>query len=239
MANIRLFIEDNIALNNTLTIEEKQAHYLINVMKQRVGNVIQLFNNKDGEFDAEIINVSKKNVEVLITKKTKDYSVSPDIWLLFAPLKKDQTDFVIQKATELGVRKIIPTITSRTNSEKVRIERFISQSIEAAEQCRRVDLPEISPAISLEKILQSWDKERTLYFMDETGKGINIIKAFSTKSPKSAILVGPEGGFDKKELEILEKLDYTQGVTMGNRILRAETAVVAAISCWQAISGDW
>ncbi|MFV0625735.1 MAG: 16S rRNA (uracil(1498)-N(3))-methyltransferase [Alphaproteobacteria bacterium] len=239
MANIRIFINDDLQIGTSLMLEEKQAHYLINVMKQKTGNTISCFNNKDGEFEGEITDINKKNLSLTITTKTKDFQKSPDIWLLFAPLKKDQTDFVIQKSTELGVRKIIPTLTLRTNSEKVRIERFQAQTIEAAEQCRRADLPEISEAISLEKILQNWDKNRILYYMDETGNGKRIVETFSKNNSLSAILVGPEGGFDKKELELLKKLDYTCAVTMGNRIMRAETAVAAALSCWQAICGDW
>ncbi|MDD4555825.1 MAG: 16S rRNA (uracil(1498)-N(3))-methyltransferase [Alphaproteobacteria bacterium] len=239
MATIRLFINNDLAIGDIITPEEKQSHYLINVMKQREGNQILCFNNKDGEFLAQIVNVSKKSLNLLIQEQTRIFEKSPDLWLLFAPVKKDQTDFIIQKATELGVSKIIPTITRHTISEKVRVERFQAQAIEACEQCRRVDIPEISEALSLEKVLASWNEERKLFYMDETGNGTRIIEAFSKNNQVSAILVGPEGGFDKKELELLKKLVYTQGVTMGKRIMRAETAVAASISCWQAISGDW
>ena len=239
MATIRIYIEKKLHIGEMVEIDEKQAHYLINVMKQKTGNKLFCFNNKDGEFEGEIETISKKSLSMRVLSKSKNFEKSPDIWLLFAPLKKDQTDFVIQKSTELGVRKIIPTLTLRTNSEKVRTDRFQVQAIEAAEQCRRVDLPEISEAISLEKLLQTWDSTRVLFYMDETGNGKRITEAFSKNNQPSAILVGPEGGFDKKELELLKKMNYTEAVTMGTRIMRAETAVTAALSCWQAICGDW
>lgn len=155
------------------------------------------------------------------------------------PGKKDQTDFIIQKAVELGVRRLQPVITRRTITDKVRRERFRAQGIEAAEQCRRLDVPEINEAQSLEKVLQNWDKSRRLFFMDETGHGLPVRRAFAAAAAPAAILVGPEGGFSAEELQRLRGLEFAQGVTLGPRILRAETAVAAALSCWQSLSGDW
>lgn len=240
MAKIRIFIKtDKLSVGDIIDIPEKQSHYLANVMKQKTGDSILCFNGKDGEFDCEIIAINKKNCQISVRKKTKDFASVPDLWLLFAPLKKDNTDFVIEKATELGIKKIIPTITQRAISEKVRSERYLAQAIEAAEQCRRVDIPEISDAITLEKLLQNWDQNRKLYFLDETGNGNLIHNVFTKSSAPCAILVGPEGGFAEKELEFLRKLDYTEAVSMGKRILRAETAAIASIACWQSICGDW
>lgn len=236
---IRLFVETNLKNNTLLTLNESQSHYLQNVMKQNIGDVIRCFDNFNGEYDCEIVACGKKRCDIKVLSKTRDYYQCPDIWLLFAPVKKEQTDFIIQKSTELGVRKIVPTITERTISDKVKKERFISQAIEACEQCRRVDAPEVSDAVTLDKLLANWDKNRCLYFMDETGKGENIASVFSSSPSPLAILVGPEGGFSEKELEKLRNLPYTKAVVMGKRILRAETAVVAALSCWQAMSGDW
>ena len=153
--------------------------------------------------------------------------------------KKDQTDFIIQKAVELGARRLQPVITRRTITDKVRRERFRAQGIEAAEQCRRLDVPEINEAQSLEKVLQNWDKSRRLFFMDETGHGLPVCRAFAAAAAPAAILVGPEGGFSTEELQRLRGLEFAQGVTLGPRILRAETAVAAALSCWQSLSGDW
>ncbi len=174
-----------------------------------------------------------------ILEKSADFRQSPDLWLLFAPVKKDKTDFIIAGATELGVRKIIPTITKRTISEKIKKERYEAQVIEAAEQSRRTDIPQVEDAQSLEKILKNWDSARILYFMDETGNGGSICPVFAKGPQSAAILVGPEGGFEPGELEVLRGLPYARGVSMGRRILRAETAVMAALSCWQALCGDW
>ena len=159
--------------------------------------------------------------------------------MLFAPVKKDQTDFIIQKATELGAAKIMPVITARTIADKVKKERFMAQSIEAAEQCRRVDLPIIADAEPLNKVLKNWDKERILYFMDETGQSPCAAKAFLPHNPKAALLIGPEGGFSAAELNALRALPFAQGAVLGKRILRAETAVAAALSVWQSVAGDW
>lgn len=172
-------------------------------------------------------------------EKLRELYLPPDLWLLFAPVKKDKTDFIIEKAGELGVRKIIPTITKHTISDRVKTERYLAQAVEACEQCRRVDVPEIGEPVTLSALLKSWDRQRILYYMDETGNGANIYQAFGSKTAPAAILVGPEGGFSPTELELLAAQDFTLGVSLGPRILRAETAAAAALSCWQAICGDW
>jgi 16S rRNA (uracil1498-N3)-methyltransferase len=240
MAKIRIFTENaDLTIGDSIVLDERQSHYLSNVMKQSIGSHILCFNGKDGEFEAEITKLSKKAVELSIKSKKKEFSASSDIWLLFAPVKKDRTDFIIEKSTELGVSKIIPVITRHTISAKTKTERFISQSIEAAEQSRRLDVPVITDAIKLKDLLKSWDKNRILYFMDESGEGEVVLKAFGNKSGSAAILVGPEGGFAEEELDFLRKLPYTKSVGLGSLILRAETAAVAALSCWQAVSGGW
>lgn len=240
MAKIRIFIEiSKLSVGDLVDIPEKQSHYLSNVMKQKLGDNILCFNGKDGEFDCKLTLVNKKSCQIKILKKTREFESVPDLWLLFAPLKKDNTDFVIEKATELGIKKIIPIITARTISEKVKTERYIAQAIEASEQCRRVDIPEIEEAITLEKALKNWDKNRKLYFLDETGNGNKIYDVFTKSKEPCAILVGPEGGFEEKELDVLRKLDYTEGISIGKRILRAETAAITSIACWQSLCGDW
>lgn len=239
---IRLFINQELNLGQEFTIIDSQAHYILNVMRLNIGDRLRCFDGKSGEYECSIISTTKKHCIIKAQEKAREYESSPNIWILFAPVKKDQTDFIIQKSTELGVSKIIPTITQRTISEKIKKERFIAQATEASEQCRRLDLPEIEDSISLEKLLSTWDSNRKLYFMDETGNGNTIYNIFScVKEPKqpSAILVGPEGGFDEKELEKLRNLPYSQGISLGKRILRAETAVAASLSCWQALCGDW
>ena len=238
--NFRLYIKEDLSPQKQIYLNEEQTHYLKNVVKYAVGDTLQCFDNINGEFLCIIKELNKKNSLIEVQNKIKEISFCPDIWLLFAPLKKDKTDFVIEKATELGCSKIIPTITTYTNTTNIKIERYIAQSIEASEQCRRTDLPKIDEPKNLKDILSNWDKNRTLFFMDETLQSQNFLDSLKTNSsPKAAILIGPEGGFSKEELDNLRKQPYAQGATLGPRILRAETAALAALSCWQMIAGDW
>lgn len=238
---VRLFSKLPLRLEQELDIEESAAHYLLNVLRMSCGDSLKMFDNQSGEYNCEIVQCSKKSCRVKAIEKTRDFAECPDLWLLFAPVKKDKTDFITASATELGVRRIVPVITKRTICEKIKKERYEAQVIEAAEQSRRVDIPEVSEAINLEKLLQNWDSNRILYFMDETGNGGEISSLFAqaAKLKPSAILVGPEGGFETSELEQLRKASFAKGVSMGKRILRAETAAVAALACWQAQCGDW
>ena len=237
---IRLYIKEPLAQNKIITLDEEQTHYLKNVIRATQNTPIQCFDNQTGEFSATVISLEKKQGQIQITHQLKKYTLCPDIWLLFAPLKKDKTDFVIEKATELGCRKIQPVITQYTMTKNIRLERYIAQSIEAAEQCRRTDLPEISASKELKEILRTWDKERPLFFMDESLQSKNFLTILKENpSNKAALLIGPEGGFSNEEQETLRSLTFAKGATLGPRILRAETAVAAALSCWQMISGDW
>ncbi len=238
---IRLFAKQKLNTELVWQPEEAQVHYLLNVLRLSEGDCIKIFDGQSGEYIGKICNCSKKSCSIQILEKTREMEVCPDLWLLFAPVKKDKTDFIIAGATELGVAKIVPTITRYTISEKVKKERYEAQVIEAAEQCRRLDIPLIEEPKSLEKILQNWPQERILYFMDETGNGENIQTAFQKEnsSHKAAVLVGPEGGFSEEELQNLRQKDFAKGVSMGKRILRAETAALSALACWQALCGDW
>jgi 16S rRNA (uracil1498-N3)-methyltransferase len=238
--NFRLYTEEELISDKTIFLNEQQTHYLKNVVKISNQDTLHCFDNKNGEFLCEIISINKKNTEILVKQKTKPYNQSPDIWLLFAPLKKDNTDFVIEKATELGVRKIIPTLTTHTITNNIKTERYLAQAIEASEQSRRTDIPEISSPQTLQTILTNWDKERTLYFMDETLESLPFYELLKTSSSnKSALLIGPEGGFSKEELNTLRNSSFAKGATLGPRILRAETASLSALSCWQMVLGDW
>lgn len=239
MGQIRLYIPTHLEVGQQISLEEKQSHYLLHVMKLTVGDTINCFDNQSGEYCCEIYKAGKKQIEIKVLSQNKPFSPVPDVWLLFAPVKKDNTDFIIQKATELGVKKIIPVITKHTISERVKVERFEMQAIEASEQCRRTDIPEISAPVKFDDIIAKWDATRKLYYMDETLNGITVAQAFQTANEPCAIIVGPEGGFSEKELQTLNQKDFTVGVSLGKRILRAETAVVASLSCWQALSGDW
>lgn len=238
-AKIRLYIEQRLTDETTIKLNESQSHYLSNVMKCQIGDSVLCFDNQNGEFLCQIIEQNKKQTTLKIGEKSRNFYLPPDLWLLFAPVKKDNTDFIIQKATELGIRKIVPVITRNTITDKIKKERFIAQSIEAAEQSRRVDLPEIVDSISLDKLLQNWDKSRTIFFLNETLEGNNIADIFAKFSGKAAVLCGPEGGFDEKEIVMLKNQPFVKSINLGPRILRAETAAITAVACFQAICGDW
>lgn len=238
--NFRIYVNEKLELNKTITLDEDQTHYLKNVVKYTTNDTLLCFDNQTGEYICQITDLAKKKTTIQVTEKVKNLYLCPDIWLLFAPLKKDKTDFVIEKATELGCRKIIPTITKYTITSNVKTSRYIAQSIEAAEQCRRTDIPEITEAMNIKELLQNWDVQRTLFFMDETLESKNFLQTLKENpTEKSAILVGPEGGFSEDELTLLRSLPFCKGATLGPRILRAETAATSALSCWQLISGDW
>ena len=238
-SKIRLFVQNELKIGEQMCLNEAQTHYLSNVMKCKTDDSILCFDNKNGEFLCKIIHLEKKQTVIEICKKTREFYLPPDLWLLFAPVKKDNTDFIIQKATELGVRKIVPVITKYTIAERIKKERFVAQSIEASEQSRRVDVPEITESIDLKKLLQNWDESRTLFFLNETLDGDCIAETFANFSGKAAILCGPEGGFDKEEIELLTTKKYVKSIELGPRILRAETAAITSLACFQALCGDW
>ncbi len=236
---IRLYIKEQLsAVGQNLILDAKQSHYLSNVLRLKERDFFYAFDGINGEYKIQITHLNKQNVQVELVEKTREMTKSRDVWLLFAPLKKDKTDIVIQKATELGVRRIVPVRTAYTNAETVRLERYNSQAIEAAEQCRRLDVPTISSVVSLENVLKDWDVQRTLFFLNEKGNGEHILKAMES-AKKAAILVGPEGGFSQEEVDNLSALPFVKNISLGQRILRAETAVISALSCWQAVNGDW
>lgn len=238
--NFRLYTKQELSVDSIVALDENQAHYLKNVVKYNINETLCCFDNKNGEFLCKIIELNKKTAYLKVLQKTREFTHSPDIWLLFSPLKKDKTDFIIEKSTELGCRAIIPVITRRTITGNIKTERYIAQSIEAAEQCRRTDLPEIIKPYTFSEILQNWQPDRTLYFMDETLESQNFLTVLkNTKTNKAALFIGPEGGFSPEELTTLRNLNFAKGATLGPRILRAETAALAALSCWQMLAGDW
>lgn len=236
----RLFSTQKLEINSLWQPEESQTHYLLNVLRLAINDEIKVFDGQSGEYIGQICSLAKKSCSIRIIEKIREMEFCPDLWLLFAPVKKDKTDFIIAGATELGVAQIMPTITERTITERIKKERYEAQVIEACEQCRRLDVPKISNPQTLEKVLEAWPQDRILYFMDETGNGGDIQTVFkNAPKAKAAILVGPEGGFSEKELKLLREKSFAQAVSMGKRILRAETAVNAALACWQATCGDW
>ncbi len=203
------------------------------------GDPVSLFNANDGEWLAYISTVTKKSVEVRIERNTSSVKAPPDIDYLFAPLKHARLDYMVQKATELGARRLRPVITQRTIAERVNLDRMKANAIEAAEQCNLVFVPEVLEPITLAKALASWEPTRRLIYCDETASVTNPIEALKSLTPPAAVLVGPEGGFTIEERQHLKSLPFVTAISLGPRIMRADTVAIAALALVQAAIGDW
>ena len=238
-AKIRLFVDAPLGAGQSILLDRDQANYLFNVMRLNVGAFISLFNSKDGEWQAEVFEATKrKGILVVKTQSMKQLN-PPDLWLLFAPIKKARTDFIVEKATEMGVSRICPIITDYTNSDRTRQSRLQAHAVEAAEQCGGTFVPPVDELSKLSVVLDSWPTDRLLLFCDEKLVGKTVIDLSNLKNDKWAILIGPEGGFSDFEAERLKSLSFVSSISLGPRILRADTAVVAALAVWQNELGDW
>ncbi len=245
MPRIRLFVESSLASAGSVELAGGQAHYLRNVMRAEPGDEILVFNGRDGEWRAAIAGIGKASVRLEIGVRTREQSPGPDLWLAFAPVKRGPIELIAGKACELGVSVLIPVITARTNAGRtnagrVNLARLRAIATEAAEQCGRLDVPEVRAPADLAALLAGWPAGRTLIVCDETGGGTPIAEALAGADPAApwAVLVGPEGGLEKSELEAITKLHIFKCVGLGPRILRAETAAIAALACWQALVGE-
>ncbi len=234
---IRLYVDTPLAVGAEVCFNEDQSRYLGNVMHLSLGDGVLLFDGVNGEFAAELVHLGKKTATAVVREQTRSFLPSADVWLMFAPVKKDRTDFIIEKATELGAGKIVPVITCRTIAAKVRTDRFRLQAAEAAEQSGRMEVPEIGEPVHLDKLLANWDPSRRLFFMDESGQGLPAAQAFSAYRGPAALLIGPEGGFSSEEQNLIRTLPFVSAVSLGALILRAETAAAVSLGVWQAISG--
>ncbi|MDA1089453.1 MAG: 16S rRNA (uracil(1498)-N(3))-methyltransferase [Proteobacteria bacterium] len=241
----RLFVDAALAPESALVLDAPQAHYLGQVMRLRAGDGVRLFNGRDGEWSAVIENLKKNRCLVTVNRLLRPHGAEFGPWLAFAPLKKTQTGFIVEKATELGASRLCPVITSRTNSARVNSDRMLARAIEASEQCERLSVPEIDAPETLERLMAEWPRGRRLLVLDETGAGQPIAQVLEDLrggvggiSPDCGFLSGPEGGFEASELDALRKLDFVVGVGLGARVLRAETAAMSALACWQAILGE-
>ena len=236
----RLFVEGAMSTSTTVELDEGQSHYLIHVMRAKVGQRLRLFNGRDGEWRATIHQISKRSVAVILEARTREQDKVPDLWLLLAPIKKTPLDYIVQKATELGVSRIQPVITRRTIVERVNLDRMRANAIEAAEQSERLSVPEIMAPVDLSKLLEAWDATRRLAFCDESRNAENAALAFAKDQAKSwAILTGPEGGFDPAERMLIVERPFALPLSLGPRIMRADTAALAALAVWQSTRGDW
>lgn len=239
---LRLHVERALAAGVSVAPTADQEHYLLRVMRAEDGDRVSLFNGKDGEWLARIVMVGKRRCALVVENQTRVQEEVPDLWLIFAPIKRTPADFVAQKAVELGVRCLQPVLTHRTIARRVNPARLRANAIEAAEQSGRLSVPEIGELIRLPDLLRTWPATRRLIFCDEGGDAPPIASALAEIGRSSgswAVLTGPEGGFDDSERSLIRSLPFVVPVTLGPRIMRADTAALAALAVWQAICGDW
>ncbi len=238
-AKIRLYVEHPLGPGQSVPLTREQAHYLFGVMRLSIGGQVALFNGQDGEWRAEVVEAGKRGGVLSCVEQTKLLQLPPDLWLLFAPIKKARTDFIVEKAAEMGAARIIPVQTEFTNSERIRQDRLQAHAVEAAEQCGGTYVPEVTDLVRLDRALDAWPENRQLMFCDEATVGSALRLAESEKGKPWAILIGPEGGFSERERKRLAELPFAHVVSLGPRILRADTAAVAAMTMWQQALGDW
>src|SRR4051812_35188882 len=232
----RLFVRQPLGEVTSIELDAGQANYLGNVMRLGPGAELLVFDGSSGEWLARIAEAGKKRMTLAVERRTREPEAMPEVWLAFAPVKRAQTDWLVEKATELGVARLIPVMTQRTVAERVKLERLESIAIEAAEQCGRTRLPEIAEPVRVKQLLTERSPDRCLYFADERG-GEAAVDAFA--AGPALILVGPEGGFTDEERALIRAAPATVPISLGPRILRAETAALAALSVYMAAVGDW
>jgi 16S rRNA (uracil1498-N3)-methyltransferase len=234
----RLFVAAPLAKGEPVTVEGNQAHYLARVMRVGEGEIVVLCDDVTGEWAARVVSVGKREVVLSAAELLRPREQVPDFELCPALLKKDRFDLVLEKATELGVRRIRPLLARRCVADRLNLERARAVITEAAEQCARTALPELAEPVKLDALLRDWSAERTLFFADELG-GEPAATAFAAHAGPAALLIGPEGGFDDAEREAVRALAQARPIGLGPRILRGETAAIAATALWMAIAGDW
>jgi len=234
----RLFVEGPLAEHGEVRLDGPQAHYLLRVMRLGEGDVAIVCDDLTGEWAASVAEISKRDLTLRVSEHLRPREQVPDFWLCAALLKKDRYDLVLEKASELGVRRVQPVLTRRCVADKLNLDRAGAILTEAAEQCARTALPQLAEPAKLDALLRDWPEERALFFADELG-GEPAAKAFAAHSGPAALLTGPEGGFDDAEREALRALPQARPITLGPRILRGETAAIAATALWMGLAGDW
>jgi len=237
---IRLYVPQPLSTDAAVAPTLDQSRYLSQVMRLKLGDGVLVFNGQDGEWRCVIAEVLKKGLVLRCEDQLRSQTVGPDVDLLMAVVKKSAMEFAVEKATELGVRRIRPMLTARTQGHHLRLDRLDAIAIESAEQTGRVDLPVIDEPAKLANLLEAWDSGRRLMFCDETG-GVPVGAGLSREPPGEpwAILIGPEGGFSPEERDRLRAMPFATAVSLGPRVLRADTAAIAALTLWQAAAGDW
>jgi 16S rRNA (uracil1498-N3)-methyltransferase len=239
-SKVRLHVDHPLAPGQTVPLSQAQANYLFAVMRLTPGTVVSVFNGQDGEWDATVTHAAKRAGILTATTRTRPLMTPPDLWLVFAPVKKARTDFIVEKAVEMGAARILPITTDHSNSERVNIDRLQAHATEAAEQCGATFVPPVDLVQRLSTLLDHWPEDRDLWFCDEDMAEDSNSGPSTTHTPTpSAILIGPEGGFSPAERKRLRHLSFATPVRLGPRILRADTAAVAALTLWQISRGDW
>lgn len=237
---IRLFISDDLAPGAELSLDEGQSRYLASVMRAKAGDELRVFNGRQGEWRALVAQVGKRAVVLQVVDPARPQSAGPDLDLAIALVKRGPLETIVEKAAELGVRRIRPVITERTNADHTRVDRLRAIGTEAAEQTGRLDVPEVLEPVKLERLIDDWEAGRRLLFCDEAGDARPVAEALAEQAPGPwTVLIGPEGGFSPRERERLRGLAYATPASLGPRILRADTAAISALTLWQAALGDW
>jgi 16S rRNA (uracil1498-N3)-methyltransferase len=237
----RLYVPAALAEGGTAALDAAQTHRLRHVLRLGAGAAVAGFNATDGEFLCRVVELDRNRGMLAVERPLREAALEADLWLLFAPVKRLRLDWLIEKATELGVAAFVPVMTARTQPERLNLERLKAHAVAAAEQSERLSVPEMRQPAPLAETLAAWDAERRLVVCDETGGGAPIAAALVGRPPgaPAALLIGPEGGFAETELDALRKLPFVTTVGLGPRVLRAETAALAALAAFQAIAGDW
>ena len=236
----RIFVNKSLSLNLIIYVKDKQRHFLKNVMRIKVNDIINIFDGISGEWISKVIAINRENIELLVTENIKKMQSSPDLWLIFAPIKQNRMSLAIQKSTELGVSKIIPCYTEYTNIKNINLKNLYQNAIEASEQSQRLDVPSIEKEVDLKSLLDSWPKDRKLIFCDESNTNnksiINTILPLKNITEKWSVLIGPEGGFSDNEKDLILKNSNAISVSLGNTILRSDTAITVALFCIKEIT---
>lgn len=237
----RLLVSDPLSAGVTIACSKEQAHYLLHVLRAEDGAQLLVFNGRDGEWRAQISVLGKRTCALVIEQQVRAQEFGPDIHLLFAPLKRARLDFMVQKAAELGVAKLMPVLTRHTVPDRVNGDRMLANAIEAAEQCGILYVPQIEPPVQLSTALESWDPSRSLIFCDEGADVTNPIESLSAleRGASVAVLIGPEGGFSNAERAQLKAMPFVHTISLGPRVMRADTAATAALAIVNAVIGDW
>jgi len=237
-SKVRLYVEHPLGGGQSVPLTRDQAHYLFGVMRLAEGSVISLINGADGEWDASVEKAGKKGGILLCLTQTRALQLPPDLWLLFAPIRKERTAFIVEKAVEMGAARVMPVQTDYTQSaNRIRQDKLQAHAVEAAEQCGGTFVPPVDDLAKLDRLLADWPSERQLMFCDEVLIGDPV--GLPAMTGPWAILIGPEGGFSPAERDRLHGLSFAHPVSLGPRILRADTAAVAALTIWQQALGDW